>query len=395
MNKMVKKLKKTNLVKWVSRSLLSLLAMLPVRKKLVLFESFSGKQYSCNPRAIYEHMVAENPDFDLIWSVNKRNVKHFEENDVPYVKRLSFKWFLIMARAKYWVSNSRMPNWVKKPNHTIYLQTWHGTPLKKLVADMEEVKMPGVNKDEYIRNFHKEVAQWDYLISPNHYSTEIFKRAFDFKNKLLETGYPRNDALVNHNHAAAIKKIKEKFSIPESKKVILYAPTWRDHHNSGPGDSHFDLQLDLKQLQASLGQEYMVLLRLHSFISKKLVLDVDKSFAIDVSNYYDINELYLISDLLITDYSSVFFDYAILKRPILFFTYDLEEYRDDIRGFYFSLETEAPGPLVKTTSDLIKEIQSLKNPINSYEAFRKKFLSLEDGYASKRVVNEVFNMKGE
>ncbi|MBG9783664.1 CDP-glycerol glycerophosphotransferase family protein [Shouchella lehensis] len=389
---MLKQMKRLKIVRRLTRLFFQASATLPVKKKQVMFESYSGKQYSCNPRAIYEYLKAEETDYELIWSVNRDYVKEFQERNIPYIKRLSLRWFFELARSRYWVTNSRMPNWLNKPSHTIYLQTWHGTPLKKLAADMEDVRMPGTNREQYVRNFHEETANWDYLISPNPYSTEIFKRAFQFHKEMLETGYPRNDQLVNGNTEQTIVRIKKELEIPLDKKVILYAPTWRDHHNAGPGSYHFDLKLDLERCKEQLGDDYVVLMRLHSFITKAPDFSEHNGFVFDVTKNQDINELYLISDLLVTDYSSVFFDFAILKRPIIFFTYDLEEYRDDIRGFYFSLEKHAPGPIVKTTDECIQAIERAfkENDERKYEAFYNKFCLLDDGKATSRVVQNVF-----
>ena len=162
--------------------------VLPVDQKLVLFESFLGKQYSCNPRAIYEYLQSNHPEYKMYWSVDKRYTAQFEEAGIPYLKRFSLGWLLKMTRARYWVTNSRLPLWIPKPKHTVYLQTWHGTPLKKLASDMKEVHMPGTTTESYKENFHAESSKWDYLISPNAYSSEIFARAFNVDpSKILET----------------------------------------------------------------------------------------------------------------------------------------------------------------------------------------------------------------
>ncbi|WP_317906964.1 CDP-glycerol glycerophosphotransferase family protein, partial [Bacillus subtilis] len=139
---MRKKIKQLPIIRMLSRFMFACFACLPAKKKLVVFESFSGKQYSCNPRAIYEYMRSHDMPYELVWSVNKDHIGKFEAQQIPYVRRLSVKWFYYMARAGFWVTNSRMPNWVPKPAHTTYVQTWHGTPLKKLVGDMEQVRMP-------------------------------------------------------------------------------------------------------------------------------------------------------------------------------------------------------------------------------------------------------------
>lgn len=368
---------------------------LPAKKYVIMFESYSGKQYSCNPRAIYEHLQANNTQYKMYWSVNKNHTDLFKEQNIPHIKRFSIKWLFYMARAEYWISNSRLPLWIPKPKHTTYLQTWHGTPLKKLGLDIEEVHMPGTTTDKYKRNFLKSVSKWDFLISPNSYSTNIFRGAFQFNRQLIESGYPRNDFLVVNNHEKAIRSIKAKLNIPENKKVILYAPTWRDNDFYAKGRYKFKLELDLDKMTAELGDDYIVILRMHYLVAENLDLSSVGDFARDYSDYVDIRELYLIADLLITDYSSVFFDYAILKRPMLFFAYDFEEYRDKLRGFYFDFESKAPGLIAKTTEEIIREIKRIEEegfiPTEAIEAFYQRFCNLEDGKAAKRVVDEVFN----
>lgn len=363
-------------------------------KNIIIFESFLGKQFSDNPRAIYEQLKKNYPNLKMYWSVERQSIDKFKDIEVKSVRRFSIKWLYLMNKAKYWVVNSRLPLWIQKPRNTIYIQTWHGTPLKRLATDMDEVHMPGTNTELYKKNFVIEANKWDYLVSPNEYSTEIFKRAFKFNKEVIETGYPRNDFLVNNNNAQKINNIKEKLSIPLDKKVILYAPTWRDNQFYGRGRYRFDLQLDLELLKKNLSDKYIILLRLHYLIAEHLDLSKHEDFIYDFTFHEDIRELYLISDLLITDYSSVFFDYGVLKRPMIFYVYDIDEYRDTLRGFYFNFEAEAPGPLVKTTHELIKQIQrSEKNWDYNEEIklFNKRFNSLEDGQATKRVINEVFN----
>ncbi|MFC0559244.1 CDP-glycerol glycerophosphotransferase family protein [Halalkalibacter alkalisediminis] len=392
MNGLKEKLKKSPLMRRVFTFVFICLSFLPVKKKLILFESFSGKQYSCNPRAIYEYLSSQNQDYEMVWSANKNVVERFKEAGVPYVERLSPKWFLLAARAKFWVTNSRMPSWVPKPRHTVYVQTWHGTPLKKLVADMEEVHMPGTSREQYIRNFHNESKNWDYLISPNEYSTEIFKRAFHFNKDMIVSGYPRNDVLITQNSNHVMADLKQKLKLPTDKKILLYAPTWRDNEYHGPGKYKINLQLDFKKMQEQLGSDYILLLRLHSFVSDQVDLSGFEGFVYDFSKYLDINDLFLVSDVLITDYSSVFFDYANLKRPMIFFTYDIEAYRNQLRGFYFDFETNAPGPIVLSTDEVITEIKKSETHdlAETYHEFHQKFCYLEDGNAARRVAEKIF-----
>ncbi|MDM5190897.1 CDP-glycerol glycerophosphotransferase family protein [Bacillus sp. DX4.1] len=391
----IKKLKNHRIVKVACKTIFLICSHFPARKNLVVFESFSGKQYSCNPRALYEYMVQQNLDFQMIWSVNKNYTAQFEEANIPHVKRFSIRWFILMARAQYWVTNSRMPLWIPKPKHTTYVQTWHGTPLKKLAMDMKEVHMPGTTTEKYKENFRKEAQNWDYLLSPNAYSTEIFQRAFHFKKDVVEAGYPRNDFLYVNNECKKIEELKKKNGLPVDKKVILYAPTWRDDQFYSKGRYKLDLQLNLSLLQQKLNSDYIILLRMHYLVAEQFDLTPYKGFAYDFSQHVDINELYVLSDLLITDYSSVFFDYANLNRPIIFYTYDIDSYRDKLRGFYFNLELEAPGPVVTTTEDVLEEILKFEtNGLGEFEkkynTFYNKYCYLENGFASKRVVEKIF-----
>ncbi|OZU88370.1 hypothetical protein CIL03_12020 [Virgibacillus indicus] len=383
------------LVQQFYRKLFSILGRLPIKGNIIIFESFLGKQYSDNPRAIYEYMLDNCPQYKMYWSIDKRYIKSFEGKNLNYIKRFSLQWVILMTRAKYWVTNSRLPLWIPKPKGTIYLQTWHGTPLKRLAADMDEVHMPGTNTMNYKSNFLKEVKKWDYLISPNVYSREIFKRAFQFDKVMLETGYPRNDFLVNNNNEDTISHLKKLCNLPKNKKVILYAPTWRDNQFYSKGKYKFDLQMNLDLLKKELGDNYVILLRLHYLVAENIDLAGYEGFVFDFSNHEDIRELYLIADFLITDYSSVFFDFAILKRPMLFYVYDIEEYRNKLRGFYFDFESKAPGPLVKKTSELINVLKEIEEkgytPSQFEEEFYQKFCYLEDGESSKRVVEEVFS----
>ncbi|WP_353947633.1 CDP-glycerol glycerophosphotransferase family protein [Sporolactobacillus sp. Y61] len=372
----------------------AVLGKLPVKRRLIVFESFFGRQYSCNPRAIYEYMHVHCPDCQLIWSAARGCEQIFEKHDIPYVRRYSLRWLLFMTQAGYWVTNIRYPDWFRKPAHTIFLQTWHGTPLKRLALDIEEWHEPGVAADLYKKQFKKDSAMWDYLISPNHYSSKIFRRAFGFKGTLVESGYPRNDILYQANRPAEIEQLKKECGLPRDRKVILYAPTWRDDQFYDKGKYKFRLALDLDKMQEALGKDYIILLRLHYLVADHLDLSDYHGFVYDFSKFEDIRGLYLLSDLLITDYSSVFFDYANLHRPMIFFAYDLDQYRDHLRGFYFDYEKKAPGPIVQTTDGVLQAIHTYERteyrPWPNFEAFYRQFCALENGSSSQQVVRRVF-----
>jgi len=390
----IRRLKKSKLTVHAFRSMFSFLSYFPKKKNLVMFESFNGRQFSDNPRAIYEYLATHYPSYKLVWSADKRFRSQFEDKNIEYAYRFSLKWLWLMPRAQYWVSNSRFPAWFRKSSSTVYLQTWHGTPLKRLGVDIEDVVMPGTTTEMYKKSFVSEAKRWDYLISPNRYSTDIFKRAFGFTNEVLETGYPRNDSLFTLNNQESIERLKKEAGLPLDKKIVLYAPTWRDNDYYDIGKYKFKIQLDMDKLQKQLGDEYIILFRFHYLVAENLDLSPYEGFAYDFSRYEDIRNLYLMADLLITDYSSVFFDFAILKKPILFYVYDIETYRDQLRGFYFDFEEKAPGPLVKTTDEVIDAIRTLSSSslpsVSTYEEFQRQFTSLEDGHATERVVSKVF-----
>ncbi|HHT98138.1 MAG TPA: bifunctional glycosyltransferase family 2 protein/CDP-glycerol:glycerophosphate glycerophosphotransferase [Clostridiales bacterium] len=364
----------------------------PVKENYILFESFFGKSYSDSPKYIYEYLSKNYPGkYKCIWVINKRNQK------IPYkhtkIKRFSYKYYYYLARSKYFVFNGRQPEWVQKREGNVFLQTWHGTPLKKLVFDQDDVKSA---TPRYKMQVYKQSRLWDYLIAPNQFSHEVFRRCFMYDEKMLDTGYPRNDILHAENKDEIAKEIRKKLNIPLDKKTILYAPTWRDDEFYDKGQYKFELQLNLRKMKEELGDGYVILLRTHYFIADHLDVTGLEGFAYNLSKYNDIAELYLISDILITDYSSVFFDYANLKRPILFFTYDLEKYRDVLRGFYIDIETEVPGPLLFNTEEIISQLKNI-NEMNDkykeiYESFYNRFCAWEDGNASGKVVKAVFKL---
>lgn len=361
-----------------------------VKPKTIVFESFAGKNYSDSPKYIYEYMQQYYPNYNYVWSFKSPRA-HVIPGNAKKVKRGSAEYYQAYSEASHWVSNARTPLYLnKKPNQT-YIQTWHGTPLKRLGNDMKVVRMPGTTTARYKRNFNREALRWDNLISPNRYSTDIFKSAFWMpEEKILEIGYPRNDVLVNKaNDQAYIEDIKVKLNIPQDKKVIMYAPTWRDDEFIAKGKYLFDLKIDLDNLYQELGDDYVILLRMHYLISNALDLSGFENFAVDVSNYNDISELFLISDCLITDYSSVMFDYGILKRPQFFFAYDLDKYDKGLRGFYMDYMKDLPGPIETEPHNLAKQLKDLDRVQRDYkdkiDAFYDRFCSVDNGKASQYI----------
>ena len=360
-----------------------------VDDKLVLFESYMGRNYTCSPRAIYEYMKSDSKynDYKFVWVFN--DIDKYEIDDIK-VKKNSKQYYKYLSKSKYWIVNSLIDPGIKKKKNQIYIQTWHGTPLKKLRCDIEVEGLTLNSIDEIKSRNDKDAVKFDYFISPSRYATKRFISAFNLKelnkeNIIIEKGYPRNDYLFKYN-TNDIDKIKENLNIPKGKKVILYAPTFRDNQNKVGIGYTYQLELNLDMLLADL-KDYVVLFRSHYFITNSLNLEKYKNFIYDVSNYNEINELYIISDMLITDYSSVFFDYANLNKPIIFYMYDLDLYKNKLRDFYLDLDM-LPGKIVQNQKDLVREIKNVKKIKN--ENFKKKFNYLDDKNSSKRVVEAIF-----
>lgn len=361
---------------------------------VVLMESFFGRNYSDSPKYIYEYLNSQYPgSYRYVWIFSDRRRRR--EEKLPYsskkVIRFSLRYFYYMARAKYIVFNGRQPQYFIKRKGNVFLQTWHGTPLKKLVFDMDEVTTAS---PLYKKQFYIQTRSWDYLVAPNRFSEEVFRHAFMYDGKMLETGYPRNDILHLEDKSGLTAEIKRELGIDEDKKVILYAPTWRDDEFYASAQYKFTLKLDMDKLMRELGDEYVLLLRTHYFVVDNLDLSPYVGFAYNVSQYNDIARLYLISDVLITDYSSVFFDYANLRRPMLFFTYDLEKYRSVLRGFYIDVEEELPGPMLFDTDEVLRAMKNLpeieEKYREKYDKFYDKYCAWEDGNATRKVVETVF-----
>jgi CDP-glycerol glycerophosphotransferase len=366
--------------------------IIPIQKKVIIFESNLGRNYTGNPRCIYENMVSRGLDKKYKCYIILDDINTEIPGNAKKLKRTRIHYFHIMAIAGVLVSDSRFPKYIIKRKGARYIQTWHGTPLKKLALDMDSVNMGGdTDIEKYKQNFYDNTRTWDYLISQNNYSTEIFRRCFAFDKTMLEIGYPRNDVLFANNNPDAILELKTKLGLPLDKKVLLYAPTWRDNEYYYKGAYKFNSAMDFDLLKEKLGDEYVCIVKYHYLVKENLDWSAYKGFVYKFDQCEDIADLYLVADMLITDYSSVMFDYSILKRPMLFFTYDIEEYKDNLRGFYFDFIEEAPGPLTKTTEELIESIVTYREDDfhDKFEAFHNKYNHADDGHASEKVVDVI------
>ncbi|WP_067474537.1 CDP-glycerol glycerophosphotransferase family protein [Actinomadura hibisca] len=357
-------------------------------RDLVVFDAYAGSQYSCSPRALYEKMQEIRPDLEFAWA-SKDGLFHVPGN-AQVVYNNTREHYQALADARYIVGNFGVPHWfVKRPDQR-YLQTWHGTPLKRIGHDLREMSF---RRTESLDWMDHEIPAWDALVSPNPFTSEVLRRAFRYDGAILETGYPRNDILNSPERAAIAESVRARLGIPRDKKVVLYAPTWRDDHHTAPGKRGFSLELDLARARQTLGEDYVILVRAHYLITDRTWSQRDGS-VIDVSGYPDIADLYLLADMLVTDYSSAMFDFAVTGKPQLFFTYDLEAYRDTVRGFYFDFEAQAPGPLLRTSEEVFDAIRHVDDRAPehaaAYAAFVERYCPYDDGHASERVIKAFF-----
>ena len=371
-----------------------------VDNNVLIFCSFNGKSYSCSPKAIYEYIVSEPKysTYKFVWSFREpEKYKFLEKNkNTIVVKHNSKKYQKYLAIAKYWIFNYKIPDYIYPKKNQVFVQCWHGTPLKRLGCDLQHFDNVLNTIEEMKKRYKIEAEKFTYFLSPSKFASEKFISAWNLKeigkeDIIIEEGYPRNDFLFNYT-GKDIMKIKKRLGIEkDNRKIILYAPTYRsDQHSSNEGYVYKE-ELDFEHLKQKIGDKYIILFRPHYFIANNFDFEKFKGFVYDVSKIDDINYLYIISDILITDYSSVFFDFANLKRPIIFYMYDLEHYRDKSNGFYIDLN-ELPFKITQTQEELEKEIAKADMNFKydeSYKKFNERYNYLDDGQASRRVVEKM------
>ncbi|MGW6141098.1 bifunctional glycosyltransferase/CDP-glycerol:glycerophosphate glycerophosphotransferase [Streptomyces sp. NPDC055140] len=355
------------------------------RTDTVLYSSFDGRQCSDSPRAVHEELVARGEPLEHLWVVRDQQVT------VPASGRpvalWSTEWYEALARSRYVVTNTQLPDWFERAEDQYVVQTWHGTPLKRIGRDLADSPS---GDQRYIATLPERAAQWNLLVSPNRFSTPVLRGAFGYHGEVLESGYPRNDLLHAADRAKVAAAVRERLGIPEDRRVVLYAPTWRENQPRRGGRYGLDLRLDLAAAQRALGEDHVLLVRRHYLVGGT-VPGTASGFVRDVTRYPDVSELLLISDVLVTDYSSLMFDFAQTGRPMLFHTYDLDHYRDTLRGFYFDFVAQAPGPLLATGEEVV---EALRDPVaatagheEAYRRFREVFCDLDDGRAAAHVAD--------
>ncbi len=348
----------------------------------VLFESFAGKMVGDSPLDLCRELQARGTTLTLWWTVADRSIAT-PEGTTPVVFG-SVQWLEALATARYLVNNSNNPWYFRKREGQTCVQTWHGTPLKRLVRDIET----GSVTQSYLTAFARDSATWDYLVSPNPFCSEALPRAFAYTGPVLDSGYPRNDRLVTAT-AADRSRIRASLGVSDDRLLLLYAPTWRDTVRTATGKwsavNHLPSELDLPE-------PWTVAFRGHTNTHDTHTV-ADSHGYVDVTRYPDGAELLIAADALLTDYSSVMFDFTVTGRPVIFLTPDLEHYVA-ARGLYLDLAAEAPGPMLRSPDELAAVLTDLDQVsatyAERYSAWRQRFNCWDDGHAAERVVDAVF-----
>jgi CDP-glycerol glycerophosphotransferase len=351
--------------------------------RLILFISYGGKRYDDSPKVITEAMLKDQrfENYKFVWAFldpSKHNIN-------PRIKKLrvdSFSYYIAAIKSRVWITNVGIERALSfKGKKTLYVNTWHGTPIKKVGRDI-------IDKPSVFKSKHE--SHYDYFCVQGDYDKKIYNSAFNIPERnMILTGLPRNDELADIDYNI-VSSIKEKLGLPLNKKIILYAPTFREFNNY-----KFLAPIDWTKWKEHLGNNYVVILRAHHAIVDSMNIKNVAGFVYNFSTYPELNELMIVSDILISDYSSIFFDYSILDKPMFCFTYDYDEYLNK-RGLYFDVRDEIPGGSI-TEEELISLIINLdyNEAKNKTEKFRSKYVEIY-GAASKMLLDTIYkNLNGE
>jgi CDP-glycerol glycerophosphotransferase len=358
----------------------------PVNPHLAVFSAYWNRGVACNPAAIAAKLAELAPQIHPVWVVTEENAALLPPG-TDHVVPGSRRYWEVLATAKYLVSNVNFPNAVVKRPDAIHLQTHHGTPLKRMGLD--QMAYPAAAQGLDFQALLERIDKWDYSVSANSHTTRMWERAYPSHYVSLDHGYPRNDVYYTAG-AEDIRRVRDRLGIAPGRRAVLYAPTHRDY------EAGWTPRLDLAALADRLGEDTVLLVRGHYFYggaASPLTNLRRTGRIVDVSSYDPVEELCLAADALVTDYSSIMFDYANLDRPIVIYADDWETYRTT-RGVYFDLMAEAPGPVARTQEELTEilttEAWRDEGAAKTRAVFRRRFCEYDDGRAAERVVRRVF-----
>ncbi len=363
---------------------------LKIDKNLVLFfDLFSKNNNGDSIRPIAELLRKKHPEMKFVFCTSKKNLNSKIDLADEIVIEKTLKYYYTCLRAKYIISPMGFPK-IKKRKGQVFVQTWHGSPLKKLYLSKDK-------ENQSYKKYAKPFEQTDIFCSQANIHNKNLKEALNLKDEqIFNTGLPRNDILFNYSEEFKTE-LKKKLNLPLDKKTIFYCPTWRR------ADRKAMLPFDLSLIKKNFENEYVILIRSH--VGKHKWVDendnpvelFDNKFSFDGGQYPEATHLYLISDILITDYSSAIFDFAITQKPMILYAYDRKEYEKEF-GLYFNYEKLAPCDICKNSISLVESIKDIENFYKKYgekyKQFKNLYLEAEKGNASEKVIDIMFNIKG-
>ncbi|WP_330282477.1 bifunctional glycosyltransferase/CDP-glycerol:glycerophosphate glycerophosphotransferase [Streptomyces sp. NBC_00588] len=353
----------------------------PLDANLAVYCAYWGRGYACSPAAIHAKTRELAPHLRSVFLV-EADQAHTMPKDVEYAVIGSAEYWDVLGRAKYLINNANFADAVVKREGSVHLSTQHGTPLKKMGVDQATYPVVAAATGSFAKLLAR-VDRWDYNLTSNRHSTQMWERAFPAVHETLEYGYPRNDVYYTAT-ADDVARVRRELGVPEGKTALLYAPTHRDHHTG------FESGLDLEAMCEEIGEDFVILLRAHYFYDRGAARNTGR--IIDVTAHRSSEDVCLAADALITDYSSIMFDYANLDRPIVVYADDWEVYRE-LRGVYFDLMDQPPGPVARTPGELARVFADGSwagaESAAARAAFRERFCQFDDGRAAERVVRRV------
>ena len=367
---------------------------LPLAEKTVLFEAYRAVKIADNPYAMFKAMV-DDPyyaDFTFVWAIdddgNEYRRRYASRRNVRFCRIHSRAYAKALCTAKYLVNNKTWPFYFSKRPGQVHVTTWHATAFKALGKEQ------GGTIGQF-KNLTRNLLHADYLVMPNRFTSEVMLRSNDvkgiFPGTVLEEGYPRVDLTINTPREEATALLGRVCGVDPAKKVVLYAPTWRGE-TGGYRDTTDVVVAHVRELREGLPEDHELVLKVHDLTYKHLASRTDLSGIRYVPDWVDTNELLAGVDVLVTDYSSIFFDFLVLDRPVVFFVYDLEDY-DTGRGLYFDMD-DMPGPLCHTAAEVAEAVTGADSwrPrfAETYAAMRAEYCGSEDGHAAQRVCDVVF-----
>ena len=359
----------------------------------VLMRSYFGEHATDNGVAIQQELRRRGSDLPVYWAVQDHAVP-IPDGGIPVIVN-STEWYKLLSSVAYYVDNMFQPEYHRKPDGQVLVQTFHGYPFKV----MGHTHWSNLQVSQArIEAYDARARDWDYLVSPARYATPLLRREFNYPGEVLEIGYPRNDVLLSPEADDIRAMTRRSLGVKDGQTAVLYAPTFRDYMARGDSKATMADFFDFRSATKALGEDVVILVRGHAFNARSWHRVGSGRGIVDVTDYPEVSDLYLAADVGVVDYSSLRFDFGVTGKPMIFLVPDLQRY-NDTRGWLFDFEPTAPGPLAATTDEVVAHLRDLdgvrRDYRRQYDDFRSQYLDLEDGHAARRFVDAVFVPRGD